>query len=262
MTTMTTWEQLAPRRGAFARLGPLGSELWSERLRFDHERANQNQSAELEAITEEVLERARSAGAAAIVLSGSTARGRRTLVSDLDYHVIGVPSLRVADLPADIDLYADEVDRFWAKLRDGDDFAHWSVWYGCVLFDSGVLREAAGYVAEHDAWPDPERKLQQARSALDFAEQMADSGDYAAALEQVRGTLSLVARWLLLSHDVFPLARDELAGQVEQLGFGELAHALRRTIRERPDDEELRRAIAHARAISQVESASNGRIAA
>lgn len=258
----TTWQQLAPRRGAFARLGPVGPELWSERLRCDRERATRHQSVELEAITEEVLGRARSAGAVVVVLSGSTARGRRTLVSDLDYHVIGVPSLKVADLPADIDLYADEVDRFWAKLRDGDDFAHWSVWYGCVLFDSGVMREAAEYVAAHNAWPDPERKLRQARSALDFAEQMADSGDYAATLEQVRGTLSLVARWLLLSHDVFPLARDELAGQVEQLGFAGLAHALRRTIRERPDDEELRRAVAQARAISQEGDRSRGRIAA
>jgi len=82
----------------------------------------------------------------------------------------------VADLPADIDLYADEVDCFWAKLKGGDDFAHWSVWYGCVLFDSGVMREAAEYVGERGAWPDLERKLRQARSALDFAEQMVDSG--------------------------------------------------------------------------------------
>lgn len=208
------------------------------------------------------MNRARSASAAAIVLSGSTARGRRTLVSDLDYHVIGISSLKVADLPADIDLYADEVDRFWTKLRDGDDFAHWSVWYGCVLFDSGVMRAAAEYVAERDIWPDPERKLRQAHSALDFAEQMADSGDYAATLEQVRGTLSLVARWVLLSYDVFPLARDELAGQVEQLGFEGLAHALRRTIRERPGDEELRQAVAQARAISQEGNLPRGRIAA
>jgi predicted nucleotidyltransferase len=261
MTTMTTtWRQLTPQRGALARLGPIGLELWSERLRFDHERVSKYQSAELEAITEEVLTRARSAGVAAIVLSGSTARGRRTLVSDLDYHVIGTASLRVADLPADIDLYADEVDRFWAKLKDGDDFAHWSVWYGCVLFDSGVMREAAEYVAEHDAWPDPERKLRQASGALDFAERMAGSGDYAATLEQVRGALSLVARWLLLSHDVFPLARDELPGQLEQLGFAKLAHALRRAIRERPDDEELRRAVAHAREISG--NLPRGRVAA
>ena len=77
----------------------------------------------------------------AMVLSGSTARGRRTRLSDVDYHVIGATSLRVTDLPADIDLYADDVDRFWAKLRKGDDFAHWSVSYGCELFDSGVIRE-------------------------------------------------------------------------------------------------------------------------
>ena len=154
------------------------------------------------------------------------------------------------------------MDRFWAKLRDGDDFAHWSVWYGCVLFDSGVMGEAAEYVAVHDAWPDPERKLRQARSALDFAERMADSGDYAATLEQVRGALSLVARWLLLSRDVFPLARDELAGQVKQLGFAGLAHALGRSIRERPDEEELRWAVAQARTISQERNPSKGRIAA
>lgn len=135
------------------------AEVWSERLRFDHDRASRHQSPELAAITKAVRERARSAGAAAVVLSGSTVRGRRTSVSDLDYHVVGIASLQVADLPEDIDLYADELDRFWAKLRDGDDFAHWSVWYGCVLFDSGVMREAARYVAEHDAWPVPERKL-------------------------------------------------------------------------------------------------------
>ncbi|MGE5281057.1 MAG: hypothetical protein ACM3N0_01805 [Chloroflexota bacterium] len=56
MTTMTTWGQLAPRRGAFARLGSVGPELWSERLRCDHERATRHQSAELEAITEEVTD--------------------------------------------------------------------------------------------------------------------------------------------------------------------------------------------------------------
>ena len=36
-----------------------------------------------------LVRRARSAGARALILSGSTARGRRTDVSDLDYHLIG-----------------------------------------------------------------------------------------------------------------------------------------------------------------------------
>lgn len=247
-----TWQQLAPRRGALARLRPADRDVWGERLSFDSERADRNQSGDLVAITEAVQERARAAGAEAVVLSGSTARGRRTRVSDLDYHVVGVSSLRVADLPQDIDLYADSVDRFWEKLREGDDFAHWSVWYGCVLFDSGVMHEAAAFVAEQDAWPDPERKLQQARGALDFAGQIAESGDYGAALEQTRGALSLVARWVLLSNDVFPLARDEMPGQLERLGWTRLARDVRCSIRERPSIENLSAAIANAQEIADA----------
>jgi hypothetical protein len=257
MRTMTwTWREVAPKRGALSLLAPWDAEAWAERLRVDRERAASNQSAELAAITEAAIERARDVGAAAMVLSGSTARGRRTSVSDLDYHVIGATSLCVADLPADIDLYAEDVDRFWAKLRKGDDFAHWSVWYGCVLFDSGVIREAATYVAEQDAWPDPDRKLRQARSALEFAEQIAASGDYGAALEQTRAALSLVARWELLSSGVFPLARDELAGQLEQLGQGRLAVDLRRSVREKPSLDDLRNALIHARAITDASVAA------
>lgn len=257
MTTGTRIsQQLAPRRGALSLLAPSDRDAWAAKLRFDRGRAASNQSVELAAITEVAIGRAREAGAAAMVLSGSTARGRRTRVSDLDYHVIGATSLRVTDLPADIDLYADDVDRFWAKLRKGDDFAHWSVWYGCVLFDSGVIREAAAYVAEQDAWPDPDRKLRQARNALDFADQIAESGDYGAALEQTRGALSLVARWELLSSDVFPLARDELAEQLGQLGRARLAVDLRRSIRERPPLDDLRNALVHARAITAATAAA------
>lgn len=263
MTTIAkTWQQLTPRRGELARLGAGNPMVWDERLRFDRERAARYQSSELAAITEAVLERAQAAGAEAVVLSGSTARGRRTDVSDLDYHVIGASSLRVADLPADIDLYADEVDRFWGKMREGDDFAHWSVWYGCVLCDSGVMREAAAFVAGRDAWPDAERKLRQARGSLDFAEQIAESGDYGATLEQTRGALSLVARWVLLSHDVFPLARDEMPAQLEALGRARLARDLRRSIRGRPRTEDLQAAIAHAQVIANDAHAGDSRAAA
>lgn len=251
-TTTRPWQQLAPRRGALAQLRPGDSDVWDSRLVFDRERADRHQSSDLVAVTEAVQERARTAGAEAVVLSGSTARGRRTRVSDLDYHVVGASSLRIADLPQDIDLYADEVDRFWAKLREGDDFAHWSVWYGCVLFDSGVMREAAAFVAEQNVWPDPDRKLRQARNALDFAAQIIDSGDYGAALEQTRGALSLVARWVLLSNDFFPLARDEMPEQLDGLGRTRLAHDLRRSIRQRPSIENLSAAIANAQAIADA----------
>lgn len=119
-----------------------------------------------------------------------------------------------------------------------------------MLFDSGVVQEAAAFVAEQDAWPDPDRKLRQAGGALDFAMEVVESGDYGAALEQTRGALSLVARWGLLSSGVFPLARDELAGQLEQLGQARLAIELRRSIRERPSLGDLRNALIHARAIT------------
>jgi hypothetical protein len=263
MTTMTNaWQQLTPRRGALSRLAPGDHDVWAERLSFDRERAARHQSSDLAAITEAVCKRAQAAGAEAVVLSGSTARGHRTRVSDLDYHVVGASSLRVADLPENIDLYVDEADRFWAKLREGDDFAHWSVWYGCVLFDSGVMREAAAFVAEGDAWPDPERKLRQARGSLDFAGQIVESGDYGAALEQTRGALSLVARWVLLSNGVFPLARDELPVQLEGLGRARLARDLRRSIRERPAADDLRAAIAHAQAITRAAHTAARRAAA
>ncbi len=261
-TTTMTWQQLRPQRGALSRLHPGDSDVWAERMAFDRDRAAQNQSSDLIAITEAVEERARAAGAEAMVLSGSTARGHRTRVSDLDFHVVGVHSLDVADLPEDIDLYAEAVGRFSEKVRSGDDFAHWSVWYGCVLFDSGVIQEAAEFVADQGSWPDAERKLRQARTALDFAGRIIDSGDYGAALEQTRGALSLTARWVLLSNDAFPLARDEMPGQLVGLGWGRLARDLRSSIRERPSTEDLGAAVSRAQALTRAGESGTGRAAA
>jgi predicted nucleotidyltransferase len=257
----TKWLDLAPQRGALARLARGDREVWASRLRYDRERAARHQSPALAKITRALQEQAKDAGALAFVLSGSTARGRRTQISDLDYHVIGVSSLEVANLPGDIDLFTDDANRFQAKLHQGDDLTHWSVWYGCVLFDSGVMREAAEYVAEHDAWPDPQRKLRQAREALDFAVQMAASGDYAATLEMVRGALTLTARWVLLSHDVFPLARAELPDQLEQLGQKKLALALRQAIHGRPDFEMLEDALIFARSLCREADQTARRVA-
>ncbi|CAN5460812.1 hypothetical protein BH20ACT18_BH20ACT18_06680 [soil metagenome] len=123
-------------------------------------------------------------------------------MSDLDYHVIeGQPE--IGHLAEDIDLYCDDAESFMTKLRSGDDVVHWSVWYGCVLFDDGVMQDAATYLASHDGWPDATRKVRQAKTALPFTERIVESGDRGAALEQVRGILSLTARWLLLAHDSF-----------------------------------------------------------
>lgn len=98
--------------------------------------------SELAAITATVEARSRAVGARALILSGSTARARRTRVSDLDYHVIGSRP-NIGDPAQDIDLQCDDAETFMAKLRAGDDLVHWSVWYGCVLFDDGVVQSAA-----------------------------------------------------------------------------------------------------------------------
>lgn len=239
MTTalIRTWHEPAPTRDGLVRLAPFDAELWASRLLADRRRAARHQVAEVAAITGAVESRARALGAGALVLTGSTARGACSAVSDLDYHVIGArPS--VEGLPAEIDLYCDEQAEFLAKLDRGDDFAHWTLRHGCVLFDSG------------DLWPDPERKLRQARRTLGFAERLLVSGDHAAALEQVRGVLSLAARWWLLAHDVFPLARAELPDQVRELRQPALASALATAIHGRPDLEALDASLVAARLLT------------
>jgi hypothetical protein len=238
MTVTRTWKEPAPVRGALSKMDVADAGVWADRLRFDRARAASNQSSELAAITATVEARSRNVGAHALILSGSTARARRTRVSDLDYHVIGGRP-EIGHPAEDIDLFCDDAEAFMAKLRAGDDLVHWSVWYGCILFDDGIVQRAASYAASHDGWPDATRKLRQARSALSFTARIVESGDTGAALEQVRGVLSLTARWLLLAHDVFPLSRDELSDQVLDLGCLDLAAALHRSIHCEPELDEL-----------------------
>lgn len=234
MTTLTKiWRQPDPTRRGLGELHLPDPEIWSSRLLLDRERAVANQSAALLEITCAIEARSRELGAASLVLTGSTARDRRTKVSDLDYHVIGGKP-DIEGLPSDIDLYSDEPNAFLAKLFRGDDFAHWTIRYGCILFDSDVLRHAATVAIEQDLWPDSERKLRQARRAIDFSQKVASTGDYAALLEMSRGAFSLTARWWLLSHDVFPLARDELAEQLKEIDQPGLAAALEGSIHRRP----------------------------
>lgn len=232
------WKQPAPVRGALSGMDVAEVGVWTDRLRFDRARATRDQTPELAAITATVEARSREVGARALILSGSAARARRTRVSDLDYHVIGRRP-EIGRPAEDIDLYCDDAETFMAKLRSGDDLVHWSVWYGCVLFDDGVVQNAAAHVARHDWWPDATRKMRQAQSALSFTERIVASEDREAALEHVRGILSLTARWLLLAHDVFPLSRDELSDQVLDLGCFDLAAALHRSIHCEPELDEL-----------------------
>jgi hypothetical protein len=111
--------------------------------------------------------------------------------------------------------------------------------HGCVLFDSGTLLEAAAQAAERDLWPDPERKLRQARRTLDFAERLLASGDHAAALEQTRGALIAHGPLVAARPRGLSLARAELPAQLTRVDQPALARALEATIHERPDADDL-----------------------
>jgi hypothetical protein len=67
-----------------------------------------------------------------------------------------------------------------------------------------------------------------------------ESGDLDAAREQARAALTTVARWLLISKEVFPLSRNELSDQLSTLKHLDLAEALYRLIHDQPCSEELR----------------------
>jgi len=132
--------------------------LWANKLALDRELATRHQTTEQRAITATIEQRVGEAGALALALTGSTARARRTLISDLDYHVVG-PRPELGGLPGDVDIYARGEDHFWCKLRDGDDFVQWTLRFGCVLFDTGIFRAGLAMIAREGLWPDGKAKL-------------------------------------------------------------------------------------------------------
>jgi hypothetical protein len=78
----------------------------------------QFQTPLMQATTTTVVERAMHADAQAVALTGSTARAKRTAISDLDYHVVGVrPAAN--DLPADVDIYAGKSEALWTAMKEG-----------------------------------------------------------------------------------------------------------------------------------------------
>jgi hypothetical protein len=209
------------------------------RLREDRRRASSLQTPAQQEVTEAILQRALALGAEAVVLTGSTVRARRTASSDLDFMVVGErPGFSGVD--EDVDVYAAGAEAFWKRLIAGDDYIQWTLRFGCVLHDDGILRAASRYIEDSGLEPSAERKLIQAHRGLSLARLVLESGDLEAAREQSRAALTTVARWLLIANGVFPLARDELSDQVLALGCFDLAAALDRLIHAVPCGDELR----------------------
>jgi hypothetical protein len=233
---------------------------WSAWLSTDADLIQELLPATLHVAHNAVESRAREAGAQALLLTGSTARRTRTPSSDVDYHLIGEP-IAVDGLPEELDIHVVSPSRLRARLFEGDDFTHWSLRFGCLVFDTGIIRESKGLIAEQELWPDPLRKWQQAQKSLGIARAMVASGDHEAAVEQVRTALTLAARWRLLADRRFPLSRPEIPAQLEDLGYKTLAGDLRATIVEAPQPTRLAQSVEATIALlgTSDESATNAR---
>lgn len=216
--------------------------VWARRLTLNAARIDDRLPVGLRELHAEVVDRARGGGALGLVLSGSTARGRRTEISDLDYHLIGA-AIDTDDLSGELDLHVLTLGTLRQRLLAGDDFIQWSLRFGCVVFDSGVLRDALRLISERQLWPDADRKLQHARKSLELARRFVETGDEDGALVQVRAALSLAARARLLAVGVFPLSRAELPAQLEMLGLRGVADALTATIYDAPTLDALRQGL-------------------
>ncbi len=209
------------------------------RLREDRRRAFVLQTPAQRETTETVLQRSLALDVEAVVLTGSTVRARRTASSDLDFMVVGKRP-DCSGICEDVDVYAASVEAFWERLVAGDDYIQWTLRFGCVLHDDGILCAASRYIEEKGLELSAERKLVQTTRGLNLARLVFESGDLEAAREQLRAALTTVARWLLIANGVFPLARDELPDQVLALGYFDLAAALDRLIHVQPCRDELR----------------------
>ena len=197
------------------------------------------QSSSQRQATETILRRALALGAEAVALTGSTVRERRTAMSDLDLMIVGKRP-ESSGVREDVDLYTASAKAFWERLVAGDDYIQWTLRFGCILHDDGILQAASRHIEESGLTPSAERKLAQAHRGLSLARVVLASGDLDAAREQCRAALTTVARWLLIANGVFPLSRDELSDQLLTLDCFDIAAALQRLIHDEPSSTELR----------------------
>jgi hypothetical protein len=144
------------------------------------------------------------------------------------------------EVQEDIDVYAASAKAFRERLLAGDDYIHWTLRFGWILHDDGILRDAALHIQESGLKPSADRKLAQAQRGVALARAVLESGDVDAAREQCLAALTTVARSLLIANGAFPLCRDELSEQLLALGFDGLAEALHDLIYGAPASDELR----------------------
>jgi predicted nucleotidyltransferase len=182
-----------------------------------------------------------------VVLVGSRARGTAVSPgSDIDVLVVGEGEPTLA--PSRLQVMLMSSAELRRRLMAGDDFPHWALRFGVPLSGRKAWESLRRELLPKAPWPDPERKLQQARRKWDAAAALLAMGDVPAAEEEVRFALSHLARAELLSRQVFPLSRPELSSQLEAVGSPDLASMMARSNSPQPmSEEEVRDALAFVR---------------
>lgn len=160
-----------------------------------------------------------------VILIGSVARSTHTSQSDLDLLVI-------SDRPPQVELHPDRLhvqalttQQFVDRLRAGDDFAAWCVRYGVPIVTAKPWLDIVNS-ADAAAWPDWRKKVRHAARRLTLAAALLETGDIAAAGEEMLYAVSHTARAILLEARIFPLSRPEIISQLREVNHERLAEIL------------------------------------
>lgn len=181
-----------------------------------------------------------------VILIGSVARSTHTSQSDLDLLVLGDESAVVERHPDRLHVQALTTKQFRERLRAGDDFAAWCVRFGVPLVTSKSWLEI---VDSPDAaiWPDWHKKTRHAARRLTLAAALLETGDIAAAAEEMLYAVSHTARAILLKDGVFPLSRPEIVAQLRERGHERLAKLLQELSYEEPTRGTLNRGLLYVK---------------
>lgn len=196
-------------------------------------------------LTQEFVDRVRSANDGSdisIILIGSVARSTQTSQSDLDLLVIGKELPIVKRQPDRLHVQAVTTEQLKERLRAGDDFAAWCVRYGIPLVTSDSWLEIVKS-PEANTWPDWRKKVRHAARRLALTSTLIETGDFAAAAEEMLYASSHTARGVLLKAGIFPLSRPEIIVQLGDLGQHGLAKLLQQLSYEEPTPRSLKRSV-------------------
>jgi len=181
-----------------------------------------------------------------VILIGSVARSTHTSQSDLDLLVIGDRLPIVERHPDRLHVQALTTKQLADRLRAGDDFAAWCVRYGVPLVTSGEWLKIVGS-PDAAIWPDWHRKIRHAARRLTLAAGLLETGDIAAAGEEMLYAVSHTARAILLKNGTFPLSRPEIIAQLRETGHHRLGKLLQDLSYEQPTKAALSRGLLYVK---------------